>query len=90
MTEQFGATPSAHASGPADTARKSSAVRPTELSPAENQQRHQQGAAMNAELAEIQHKLKRLLGKPELNDKQLKSMCALVRKHWLLAGDSPP
>jgi hypothetical protein len=80
MVEQFGATPSAHASGPADTTRKQSAVRPTESSPAEISHPRQQ-AAMDAELAAIQNKLKRLMGKPEPNHKQWKSVIALIQAH---------
>jgi hypothetical protein len=36
---------------------------------------------MSAELHAIQTKLKRILGKPELNHKQWKSVFALMREH---------
>jgi hypothetical protein len=80
MTKQFDATPSAHPTGPADTNRKQTAPRPTEISPAEISHPRQQ-AAMDAELAAIDNKLKRLLGKPELNHKQWESVFALMRAH---------
>jgi hypothetical protein len=85
MVEQFGATPSAHASGPADTTRKQSAARPTESSPAEISHPSQQ-AAMDAELAAIRNKLQRVLGKPELNHKQWKSVSALIQAHESIAN----
>ena len=79
--QQNDATPSAHANGPADTPRQTLQLRPTELSPAEISQSRQQGAAMDGELSAIRNKLNRIMGKPEWNDKQFNTACALIAAH---------
>lgn len=81
MTEQYGADPPRTPEASADTITNPPAIRPTELSPAEIKSCPQGGAMDGAKrLAEIETKLKRMLGKAELNHKQLRYQAALIRE----------
>jgi hypothetical protein len=78
MDKQFGETRPAHGESPG-ARPQAPASRPTNQFPAEISHANKV-QPMSAELDAIQNKLNRMMSKPEWNDKQFKTVLALMRQ----------